>query len=65
MIGSGLAVRVVVNGADGHTAATYAGRDAYAEHFGNADTIKEAKAFRLAGRAINSASYTSKGAGHE
>lgn len=60
LIEAGLAIRVVVRGEDGHTAATYAGRDAYKAYFGTAmggvaDTIQEAKASRIARRAINGA----------
>lgn len=62
LIARGLAVRVVVKGTDGHTAATYAGRDAYKAHFGSAvddngaaGSISEATANRLARRAIRSA----------
>jgi hypothetical protein len=60
LISRGLAVRVLVNGVDGHTAATYAGRDAYKRHFGTtlggeADTVDEARANRLARLAIRSA----------
>jgi len=59
LIDAGLAVRVVVSGQDGYTAATYRGRDAYKEHFGTAlggvaDTLAEAKASRIARRAIRS-----------
>jgi hypothetical protein len=59
LIATGLAVRVVVRGEDGHTAATYAGRDAYKAHFGTAmggaaDTISEARASRIARRALAS-----------
>jgi hypothetical protein len=50
----------MVGGEDGHTAATYAGRDAYKRHFGTAlggeaATVGEAKANRLARQAIRSA----------
>lgn len=60
LLASGLAVRIVVRGADGHTAATYSGRDAYKRHFGSslgggADTIHEATANRLASRALRRA----------
>ena len=60
LIEQGLAVRIIVAGADGYTAATYAGRDAYMRHFGtalggDAGTIEEAKANRHARRAIASA----------
>lgn len=62
LITKGLAIRVVVRGEDGFTAATYAGRDAYIAHYGGpdgpADTIREAKINRLARRTINSASRT-------
>ena len=57
LIEQGLAVRVIVEGSDGYTAATYAGRDAYKRHFGtalggDAGTIEEAKASRQTLRAI-------------
>lgn len=60
LIEQGLAIRIIVAGADGYTAATYSGRDAYKRHFGtalggDADTIEEAKANRQALRAISSA----------
>jgi len=60
LIKKGYAVRIVVGGEDGHCAATYAGRDAYKKRYGtslggSADTIAEAKANRLANRAIDSA----------
>ena len=60
LIRSGFAARIVMAGMDGYTAATYAGRDAYKRHFGSAlggdaDTIAEAKANRLARRAIGNA----------
>lgn len=52
LIEKGFATRVIVNGEDGYTAATYAGRDAYKSRYsepGNeADTIAEAKANRIA-----------------
>jgi hypothetical protein len=52
----GFAMRCIVKGEDGWQAATYRGRDAYKAHFGNAETMPEAKANRAARRAINSAS---------
>lgn len=60
LIERGLAVRVIVRMEDGYTAATYAGRDAYKEHYGTslgggADTLAEARANRIARRAIRSA----------
>lgn len=59
LVERGYAVRVIVKGEDGWQAATYAGRDAYKDHFpcadGPADTIKEAHANRIALRTINSA----------
>jgi len=63
LIDNGLAVRAIVSGADGYTAATYAGRDAYKCHFGtalggDAGTIDEAKANRQALRAIAKATET-------
>jgi hypothetical protein len=53
----GLASKVVVKGQDGYQAATYEGAEAYREHFGNADYIREATAFRKAARAISSAKH--------
>lgn len=60
LIQLGYAVRVVFKLEDGYTAATYAGRDAYKDHFGTAfggfaDTMQEARANRIAGRAIRNA----------
>lgn len=56
LIDMGLAVRVVAKGADGYTAATYKGRDAYKSMFpgpdGPSDTIAEAKANRILKRTI-------------
>lgn len=57
LIERGLACRVIVAGNDGFTAATYLGRDTYREHFGTAlggkaDTIAEARANRIARRAV-------------
>lgn len=48
----GFAVKVVVKGEDGWQAATYRGRDAYKAMFGHSDTIKEAKAYRVAQHSI-------------
>jgi hypothetical protein len=48
----GWAVRVVVKGNDGYTAATYAGRNAYNKHFGG-DTVRESHANRLRRRVVN------------
>lgn len=60
LIAQGLASCVIVRGEDGHTAATYPGRDAYKAMFpgpdGPADTIAEAKVNRTMNRAIRSAS---------
>lgn len=53
----GLASKCVVNGEDGYQVATYAGAEAYREHFGESDYIKEATAFRKAGNAISTAKY--------
>lgn len=58
LLDRGYAVMVLVNGQDGFTAATYKGRDAYTAHFGTslggqADTVAEAKANRIAQRAIS------------
>jgi hypothetical protein len=60
LIDRGLAVRVVVRGEDGYTAATYAGRDTWkAEHPDldgePANTIGEANLNRLTRRAIERA----------
>lgn len=57
LITAGLAIRVVVKGEDGYTAATYQGRDAYKKEFGTAlgggaDTVAEAKANRLTQRVL-------------
>ena len=41
LIDQGLAIRVVVKGENGYTAATYTGRDTYCKHFGNMDTIAQ------------------------
>jgi len=57
LIKAGLAVRVIVLGEDGHTAATYLGRNAYKETFGNEDTISEAKAVRIARKVIVGAKH--------
>lgn len=60
LLAQGLAVRVVVKGEDGWTAATYAGRDAYKALYqgpdGIANTITKAKANRVMRRTINRAS---------
>lgn len=63
LIEHGLAVRVIVRGSDGYTAATYAGRDEYKRRFGEADTINEGKAFRIAGREISRARHRANGEG--
>lgn len=65
LVENGLAVRVVVKMQDGFTAATYQGRQAYKAHFGTAlggeaDTMREAHANRIARRALHSAEFTSK-----
>lgn len=60
LIDAGLAIRVIVKGEDGMTAATYAGRDAYKAMF-DADTVAEGIAMRKAQRAIGEARYTSRG----
>ena len=56
LLDKGLAVRVVVRGEDGWQAATYQGRDEYRAMFGDADTLSEARANRIAARAIRRAS---------
>lgn len=63
LVERGYAVMVVVAGQDGYTAATYAGRDAYCAHFGtslggDADTVAEAKANRLAKNLIRATGLT-------
>lgn len=60
LIDRGLAVRVVVRGEDGYTAATYAGRDAWKANYPDLDgraagTIREADLNRLTRRAIERA----------
>lgn len=55
LMACGFAARVIVRGEDGWQAATYSGRDVYKAHFGQADTIREARATRVARRAIHSA----------
>jgi hypothetical protein len=60
LIDQGLAQRVIVKGEDGYTAATYAGCDAYKDRFRGPggevpDTVREAKANRLASGALRSA----------
>lgn len=55
----GMAVCIVVKGQDGYQAATYAGRVAYCEHFGE-KRMDEAKAARVAGRAISNAIHRSR-----
>lgn len=57
LLAAGLATCIVVKGEDGYQAATLAGAVAYREHFGNADYIREATAFRKASNAISKASH--------
>lgn len=71
LIEQGLAIRVIVAGKDGYTAATYMGSDAYKRHFGtalggDAGIIEEAKANRHALQAIAKAttSMSPNGADH-
>lgn len=57
LIERGLAVRVMVKGGDGHTAATYAGRDAYKARFPDLDgaipdTVAQAKVNRATRRTL-------------
>lgn len=57
LIERGFATKIVVNAQDGYNAATYLGRDAYMLYFGTAlggqaDSIAEARANRLALRTI-------------
>lgn len=52
LIKDGLAVRILVKGEDGNTAATYFGRDVYKYIFGKSDSVREAKAFRQAKRIV-------------
>ena len=47
LIKMGFAVRIVLRGEDGYTAATYSGRDVYKERYGPADTIRQAMGNRL------------------
>lgn len=59
LIERGLAVRIVVKMEDGFTAANYAGKQAYKAYFGTslggqADTLTEARANRLAESALRS-----------
>lgn len=63
LVARGFAARIVFLMEDGHTAATYAGRDAYKAHFGTslggvADTIAEARANRIARRAMRGLKHT-------
>ncbi len=63
LIDRGLAVQVVVRGEDGHTAATYDGRDAWKALYpdldgGPANTIREANLNRVTQRAIGRAKET-------
>jgi len=53
----GLASKIIVKGQDGYQAATYEGREAYCEYFGQSDYINEATAFRKAKVAIISAKH--------
>lgn len=55
LVTAGYAVRVVVKGEQGYAAATYKGTRAYCEHFGNSDTISEAKSHRVANLTIRKA----------
>jgi len=50
LINQGLAVRVVVKGSDGYTAATYRGRDAYNQHYGG-DTLSTSMCVRRLAKA--------------
>lgn len=47
LINLGAAVRVLVKGEDGFTAATYLGRELYKFHFGNAASVEEAMTNRI------------------
>lgn len=65
LIELGFAVRIVANTpkegwSDGYTAATYSGRDEYKRYFGESDTMKEARAFRLARRVIRNTQSRNK-----
>ncbi len=55
LIARGFAVRIMFKCSDGYQAATYAGRDAYKEHFGNADTVAEARSNRYAAQVVRTA----------
>jgi hypothetical protein len=54
LVALGLAFPTLVKGEDGFTGVTYRGRDLYCYYFGNSDTVAEAKAFRIARRAMHS-----------
>lgn len=47
LIKMGFAVRIILCGEDGYTAATYSGGNAYTERYGPADTIGQAMGNRL------------------
>lgn len=55
LILSGDAARCVVQCSQGFQVATYKGSLLYMKIFGNSNTLREARAFRLAKRAINNA----------
>ena len=52
LLALGIAFRTLVRGEDGFVGATYRGRDLYNHYFGKSDTVEQAKAFRLARRAM-------------
>jgi hypothetical protein len=52
LIALGLAFPTLVKGEDGYTGITYRGRNLYCYYFGKSDTVREAKAYRLARRAM-------------
>lgn len=60
LIDLGMAVRVIFKGEDGFTAATYLGSQLYKYCHGNASTIEEAKATRLAEWALMKARQDSR-----
>lgn len=52
LVALGLGARVLRKGEDGFTGATYLALEVYCHYFGKSDTVAEAKAFRLARRAM-------------
>ena len=52
LLALGIAVRTLVRGEDGFVGATYRGRDLYNYYFNKSETVEQAKAYRVARRAI-------------